>query len=117
MLQRLARTVLVLAVLVAPALAAADYVCSAAYFPGTARARLITSSGPSCTGTTTTYWICDAAGSSTSCGYFSYTAEELQNLHASLARAADTQQSVTVGLTTCRSGGAGWCFYYASFGN
>jgi hypothetical protein len=116
MMKRALLAALLFAVL-APASAFASYVCDATYFPGTSRVRATLTSGASCTGTTTTLWFCESTSTSTSCASSSaarYQVPELVNLHAQLARAADSQQFVTPGTTTC-VGGASGCGYYIIF--
>lgn len=103
--------------LLAPASAFASYVCDATYYPNTPRVRLILTSGTNCTGATQTVWFCDPTSSATSCasGSFArYEMPELVGLHGQLARAADTQQAVFLGTTTCVGGGSG-CAYYVNF--
>ena len=107
---------LFLAVL-APASSFASYVCDATYYPGLARVRAFLTSGTNCSGTTQTLWFCEPTSTSTSCANgsaFRYQVPELVNLHSQLARAADSQQSVFSGTTTC-VGGASGCGYYINF--
>jgi hypothetical protein len=101
--------------LMAPTRAFAAFVCQTDYFPGSnARIKLTLTPNASCSGTTTTYWICEPTSASTSCGIFRYSVPELLNLQSSLVHAADTQQSVAPATTNCTGGGTG-CLYYVSF--
>jgi hypothetical protein len=115
MLKRLLLPAALLLALLAPASAFAALVCQADYFPGSiARIKLVTSSATNCTGTLTTYWICEPTNTSTTCSTVRYTVPELLNLQTNLASAAKTQQGIAVGTTTCTGGAAG-CLYYVSF--
>src|SRR5262245_27290894 len=117
MTKRILTVALFLALLV-PASAFASFVCDATYFPGSLpRVRTTLTSGASCTGTFTTLWFCDPTSASTACASsssFRYTTAELINLHNQAARAADTQQSIVPGTTTC-VGGASGCGAYLIF--
>lgn len=108
--------VLVFVASLAPLSAWADYVCGVAYFPGSlARTRLTTSTAANCGGTIKTYWICESTSTSSSCSVVSYTVEEQLALYRSLVSAADTQQGMSVGLTTCRNSSSVTCLYYVNF--
>jgi hypothetical protein len=117
-MKRLILTAGLMFALLAPASAFASYVCDATYFPGVSRVRATLTSEPNCIGTTTTLWFCEATSTSSSCASSSaarYQVPELINLHSQLARAADTQQSVTQGTTTCFGGTTTGCGYYIIF--
>jgi hypothetical protein len=103
-----------------PALAGAEYVCRATYFPyventvpGRLRVRLSASS--SCT-STQAIWFCDnrAVGDRATCADTRYEPAELLALFQQAARAADSRQIAFAGTTTCSNGASG-CGYYLEF--
>ena len=98
----------------APASAFAAYVCQAEYFPSPGRIKLITTPSASCSGATTTFWICESTNTSTSCGIFRYTVPELVGLQEALASAAGTQKPILTSTTNCTGGGTG-CLYSVAF--
>lgn len=100
--------------ILAPSSAFAAYVCQAEYFPSPGRIKLITTPTASCSGATSTYWICETTNTSTSCGIFRYQVPELVGLQSSLASAAASQKPITVSTTSCTGGGSG-CLYSVGF--
>ena len=117
MLKKLLLSAGLLLVLVVPTRAFASYVCRTQYYPGAnARIKLTITPSASCSGTTATYWICEPTSTSTSCGIFRYTVDELLSLENSLTQAADTQQIVFVSLTNCSNSSAIECLYSVTFG-
>lgn len=112
-------SIALLIALLAPTSAFASFVCETAYFPGSnARLRTTITSGASCTGATQTLWFCEPTNTSSSCAiaFARYSVPELLGLYDQLGRAADSQQSVVPGLTTCTGTGSVTCGYYVSFG-
>jgi hypothetical protein len=115
MLKKLLLSAGLLLALIVPTRAFASYVCQTQYYPGAnARIKLTITPSASCSGSTTTYWICEPTSTSSSCGVFRYTVDELLSLESSLTHAADTQQAIAVSTTTCSGGGSG-CLYSVSF--
>jgi hypothetical protein len=100
--------------ILAPSSAFAAFVCQAEYFPSPGRIKLITTASASCSGATTTYWICETTGTSSGCGIFRYQVEELVGLQSSLASAAASQKPIAVSTTSCTGGGSG-CLYSVAF--
>jgi hypothetical protein len=114
-MKRLILTAGLMFALLAPASAFASYVCETGYFPSPGRVRTTLTTDPNCVGTTTTLWFCEATNTSSLCASgLRYQVSELTNLHSQLARAADSQQVVFHGTTTCSNGAAG-CGYYILF--
>lgn len=111
----------VLAVVAVPTVASAEYVCSVAAFPGNGsspyRLRVTFTTGASCTGTTTTQWYCEqGVGTQSTCALdtLRFQKPELTELFGQLSRAADSQQQVGRGTTTCMDGTLA-CGYYVEF--
>jgi hypothetical protein len=110
-----------LAVMMLPAMAGAEYVCRAAYFPyvpntAPGRMKVRFTSAPSCAGTSRTLWFCDDrfVTSGTTCGT-RYDSPELLALFQQVARAADSQQIVSAATITCSDGITPGCGYYVDF--
>jgi hypothetical protein len=114
-----------LAVMLLPAMAGAEYVCRAAYFPyvqntapGRLRGRFTAS--PSCVGATRTVWFCDnrfVSSGATCAGVAGrYDSPELLALFQQVAHAADSQQIASAATTTCSDGTALGCGYSVDFG-
>ena len=115
MIKKLLLPSALLLALVVPGTAFGSFVCQTEYFPGSiARIKLVVTPNASCSGATSTYWICEPTNSSTSCGILRYSVDELLSLQRSLASAADSQQSIAISTTNCTGGGTG-CLYSVGF--
>ena len=115
MIKKLLLSSVLLGTLLVPSIASASYVCEATYFVG--RLRTILSSTASCGGTLTTYWLCDPSSTASACSIARYSTAELIGVFNALSRAADSQQSVSAGVTNCSNGSGTTCLYYVNFRN